>query len=68
MTRNSAPTRSDINRLKQDIEALAESQAATQKELAIQFQRIAELQAEIDVIRGAWSRIKRKTAKKARSR
>jgi hypothetical protein len=63
------PTRAEFDRLGRDFAALADRQAITQRDLAIQFQRIAELQAEIDIIRAAWSRIKaKKPVKRARAR
>lgn len=68
MSRYTGPTRSEFDRLSRDVQSLVEGQAATQQELAIQFKRIADLQAEIDVIRAAWTKMKRKTVKKTRGR
>ena len=66
------PTRAEFDRLNREFGKLAERQAAAQQELAIQFQRIAALQAEIDVIRAAWAKMrpkaKRKTASRKRQR
>jgi predicted nucleic acid-binding Zn-ribbon protein len=64
LAKTRGPTRTEFNRLRHEFEELASRQDATQRELAIQFQRIAELQAEIDVIRAAWSKIGPKAAVK----
>ena len=69
MSKRNPPTRAELKRLSEDFDALVSRQAATQKELAIQFQRIADLQAELDVIRAAWSKMKAKgTVKRSRAR
>jgi hypothetical protein len=61
VAKKSAPTRAEFDRLSRDVATLDDRQAATQRELAIQFQRIAQLQAELDVIRAAWNKMKGKT-------
>lgn len=58
VTNHSGPSRAEFDRLSKDFLVLAERQSATQQELAIQFQRIADLQAELDTIRGAWAKLK----------
>ena len=72
MVNENIPSRTEFDRLSKEFSKLAERQAATQQELAIQFQRIADLQAEIDVIRAAWSKLKpkatRRTARRRKSR
>ena len=44
-------TRDDIRRLEQLIEEM-------RHDLDVQFTRIAQLQADLDLIRGAWSKVK----------
>ena len=51
-------TRVEIDRLTREMEKVVARQIATEKELAIQFKRIADLQADIDLIRGAWSKMR----------
>lgn len=64
LAKTRGPTRTEFNRLRQEVGELTGRQEAAQRELAIQFQRIAELQAEIDLIRAAWSKLRPKTAVK----
>ena len=59
----------EFERLSRDLANLDDRHSTTQRELAIQFQRIAQLQAELDVIRAAWNKIKaKKQVKRARAR
>ena len=51
------PSREDYHRLTEHVARLTEQMAAANRELEIQFKRIAELQAEIDVMRGAWAKL-----------
>ena len=47
------PTAADIERLERAIERLTDEMRA---KLDVQFKRIVQLQAEIDLIRSAWSK------------
>jgi len=38
------------------LDDLTQQVAAANRELAIQFQRLAQVQADIDLIRGAWAK------------
>jgi hypothetical protein len=69
VAKRDGPSRKEFERLSEEFDALSERQLATQQELAIQFQRIADLQAELDLIRAAWSRLRAKPGlKRARPR
>jgi hypothetical protein len=48
-------TRADIERLERRLDALIDE---FRKERDIHLKRIAQIQADIDIIRGAWARIK----------
>lgn len=48
-----APTRVELERLDRDVQKLMQRLEAVDRELAIQFDRIAALQADIDLIRAA---------------
>ena len=49
-----AVTRTDIERLERRLEALIDE---FRKERDMHLKRIAQMQADIDVIRGAWSKL-----------
>ena len=49
----STPTREEFNQLRERVNALTRDLDAAHRELRIQFERMAQLQADIDVIRGA---------------
>jgi hypothetical protein len=51
------PTREEFSRLTHEVSRLSNELAAAQRELRIQFERMAQLQADIDIIRGAWSKV-----------
>jgi hypothetical protein len=53
----STPTREEFNQLRERVNALTRDLDAAHRELRIQFERMAQLQADIDVIRGAWSKV-----------
>jgi hypothetical protein len=53
----STPTREEFNRLLDRMNAMSRELDAAHHELRIQFERMAQLQADIDVIRGAWSKV-----------
>ena len=55
-----ATTRAEFNDLVRQVEKIAERQTDVIRELEIQFKRIADLQADIDTIRLAWSKTRRK--------
>lgn len=52
----SSPSRDEFNRVLQKLDDLSQQVAAANRELAIQFKRMAQLQADIDLIRGAWAK------------
>jgi hypothetical protein len=52
--------RDDIRRLEQMITQLATTVDAIKKDQNIQFTRIAQLQADLDLIRAAWGNIERR--------
>lgn len=52
----SSPSRDEFNRVLHRLEDLTQQVAAANRELAIQFQRLAQVQADIDLIRGAWAK------------
>jgi hypothetical protein len=62
VAKRNGPTRAEFDRLRREIATFGDMHAATERDLAIQFQRIAEMQAEIDVIRASWSKIRPKNA------
>jgi hypothetical protein len=49
-------TRDDIRRLNQQLAQLRETLAAITHDQQVQFERIAQIQADIDLIRGAWAK------------
>jgi hypothetical protein len=49
-----AVTRADLERLERRLDALIEE---FRKERDMHLKRVAQIQADIDVIRGAWSKI-----------
>jgi predicted nucleic acid-binding Zn-ribbon protein len=51
-----APTRAEFENLSQELQKVKDQQSAMNRELEIQFKRIADLQAEIDLIRAAGRR------------
>jgi hypothetical protein len=53
------PIRAELDLLTRAVEKLTERQDETTRELEIQFKRIAELQADIDLIRAAWTKTRR---------
>lgn len=50
------PTRAEFEKLSREVEKLANQQSAMNRELEIQFRRIADLQADIDLIRSTWTK------------
>jgi hypothetical protein len=62
--RKGGPTRAEFERLARQIDKIAERQEAITRELEIQFQRIADVQADIDIIRSAWVKTKGETKQK----
>jgi hypothetical protein len=56
-------------KLSRELQRVASQQSAMSRELEIQFTRIADLQADIDLIRSAWTKMKSKQpAKRERDR
>lgn len=53
-TRRSAITRDEYNAIVDILNQRGEAIAFIEKSLAVQFQRIAQLQAELDQVRTAW--------------
>lgn len=67
-TKRSAVTRAEFNALVAVINDRGAAIATIEKTLDIQFQRIAQLQAELDQVRSAWrARPRRKTRRTATS-
>ena len=60
------PSRAEFQRLSAAVQNVLERLQATDRELEIQFQRMADLQADIDVIRGAWAKVIRKRTPKSK--
>jgi hypothetical protein len=56
------PSRAELQRLEGELRKLAERINETTRELGIQFDRLAQLQADVDIIRAAAA----KTAKRKR--
>jgi hypothetical protein len=50
-------TREDVRRLEKMLAALQLTIDELRRDQAVQFMRIAQLQADIDVVRGAWSKV-----------
>jgi hypothetical protein len=55
MSDSTPATRADIERLERRLDALIEE---FRKERDMHMKRIGQIQADIDIIRGAWARIK----------
>ena len=53
------PTRTEFENLSQELQKVLDQQATMKRELEIQFRRIADLQADIDLIRSAWTKMGR---------
>ena len=53
----STPSSEEFNRLLERVNALSRDLDAAHHELRIQFERMAQLQADIDLIRAAWSKV-----------
>jgi hypothetical protein len=51
-----SPTRAEFNQVLHQLDELTRQLAAANRELAIQFDRMAQLQADIDLVRVAWVR------------
>jgi hypothetical protein len=63
------PTRAAFERMSRELYKVIDRQDAMARELEIQFQRIADVQADIDIIRAAWRKMKpRRPAKPGRAR
>lgn len=60
MMRKPPPKRSRIQTLQDQIDALEEVVDLHRRTLEIQFQRIAQIQADLDAIRSAWMQAKPK--------
>jgi hypothetical protein len=58
-TRHRAVTRQEFNRLAERLNERAEILDDLQRSQQIQFQRLAQLQAELDVIKRAWEKMRR---------
>ena len=56
-------TRDDLRRLEKELAALRSSLEQIVQDQQVQFTRIAQLQADIDVIRGAWVKLTPETSK-----
>lgn len=54
------PTRAEFERLSRELEKVVSQQSAMNRELEIQFRRIADLQAEIDLIRSTLDKFGRR--------
>ena len=52
-----APTSEEFDRLREKVNVLSRDLEAAHRELRIQFERIAQLQADIDLIRAAWAKV-----------
>lgn len=59
-TRHRAITREEFNRLVERLNERAEIIDDLQRSQQIQFQRLAQLQAELDVMRRAWEKLRRR--------
>ena len=55
------PSRAEFDRAMDRIDRLSKQLSDVQRELSIQFDRIAQVQADIDLIRGAWTNVKSAT-------
>jgi hypothetical protein len=53
----STPTREEFTKLFDRVNVLSRDLDAAHRELRIQFERMAQLQADIDLLRSAWARI-----------
>src|SRR5687768_5136019 len=56
-TDSALATRDDIRRLEELIAALQRAMDRIVHDQEVQFKRIAQLQADIDLVRGAWTKI-----------
>jgi hypothetical protein len=54
-------TRDDLRRVAQEIDSLRGTVEQMAKDQQVQFTRIAQLQADIDVVRSAWTKLKPET-------
>ena len=50
------PSRAEFDRAMDRIDRLSQHLSDVQRELSIQFDRMAQLQADIDLIRAAWTK------------
>ena len=57
-TESRSPSRAEFNRLLERVDALAREVNTAKRELGIQFDRMAQLQADIDLIRAALTKVK----------
>ena len=55
---SSVAPRDEVRRLEQQLAELRETLAAVLRDQQVQFTRIAQIQADIDLIRAAWSKVK----------
>jgi hypothetical protein len=55
---SSVAPRDEVRRLEHQIAELREMLAAVLRDQQVQFTRIAQIQADIDLIRAAWSKLK----------
>jgi hypothetical protein len=62
------PSRAEFERLEREIRKLVERVNETTRELGIQFERIAQLQADIDIIRAARAKSERRNQRSSRTK
>jgi hypothetical protein len=60
-------TRDDLRRLEQELANLRATVEQVVKDQQVQFTRIAQVQADIDVIRSAWSKVRPETSTPAKA-
>ena len=56
------PPRAELDELLKELQKISARQDAMAREQEIQLQRIAELQADIDLIRAAWTKTRNSSA------
>jgi hypothetical protein len=62
------PSRAEFLRLEGEVLKLADRINETTRELGIQFERMAQLQADVDIIRAAWAKTDRRKQRSTRSK
>jgi hypothetical protein len=60
------PSRAEFLRLEREVRKLADRINETTRELGIQFERMAQLQADVDIIRAAWAKTDRRKQRSTR--